>query len=455
VIGPITLTPGDSAWFTGSYQVPSNCCVVSSTLIGTGTDVCGQAVSDSDTAECTVTTTPRIVVTQVCPTAQVAPGDPIRYTGTVSNAGNITLIQVKVETPTAGLVLGPITLAPGEVRNYSATYVVPDSCTWRETVTATAKDACNQATVQAATTGECPVIGTPRIAVVKVCPTAPTPKGGVFTYTGWVKNTGNVTLTNVTVVNNEPVNNTPVIGPITLAPGATANFTNSYTAPLCCCFMIDTLKATGYSQCASNVSVSATATEVCPLATTPAISVTVACPQIRVPIGGLFVFTGTIVNTGDVTLDDVYVYADQPASNTVVVGPLTLAPGESQGYVGSFVVTNCGGPVRPCVTAAGMDICLDRKVTARACCTGSRVACPGSSDLVIGGNGAPAPAYENGVFTLSFMSQVGANYTVQYKDSVDGSDWSDLETVVGTGDVLTVTDATGKDARFYRVVSDR
>ena len=53
------------------------------------------------------------------------------------------------------------------------------------------------------------------------------------------------------------------------------------------------------------------------------------------------------------------------------------------------------------------------------------------------------------------LSQLGANYTVQYKDSVDSSDWSDLETVVGTGDVVTVTDATGKDARFYRVVSHR
>jgi molybdopterin synthase catalytic subunit len=299
------------------------------------------------------------------------------------------------------------------------------------------------------------VIGTPRIAVNKICPAQPTPKGGVYTFTGQVKNVGNVTLTNVIVVNNSPSNNTPVIGPITLAAGASADFSGSYTAPSCCCFVIDTLTATGQSLCASNVTVSATDTEVCPLLTTPSISVTERCPQGIVPIGGLYIFTGTVKNTGDVTLDDVYVYADQPASNTVVIGPITLGAGESQDYVGSFVVTSCGRPINTCVTAVGMDICLDRTVTARACCAAPREACPGSNDLVIGGNGAPAPAYENGVFTLSFMSQVGANYTVQYKDSVDGSDWSDLETVVGTGDVLTVTDATGKDARFYRVLSDR
>jgi hypothetical protein len=151
----------------------------------------------------------------------------------------------------------------------------------------------------------------------------------------------------------------------------------------------------------------------------------------------------------------VYVHADQPASNTVVIGPIILGAGESQDYAGSFVVTNCGVPVTTCVTAVGMDNCQDRTVTARACCTGRRVLCEGDSELVIGGNGAPAPAYENGVFTLSFMSQVGAQYTVQYKGSVDGADWSDLETVVGTGDILTVMDATGKDARFYRIVSDR
>ena len=102
-----------------------------------------------------------------------------------------------------------------------------------------------------------------------------------------------------------------------------------------------------------------------------------------------------------------------------------------------------------------MDICQDRTVTSTACCTGARVACEGSDALVIGGNGVPAPAYENGVFSLSFMSKVDQNYTVQYKDSADGADWADLETIIGTGDILTVTDATGKDARFYRVVSDR
>lgn len=453
VFSVASLTPGASASFTGSYIAPSNCCVVWSTLLATGTDVCfGQTVTDSDTAACTVLTTPRIVVTKVCPTAPVEPGAAIHYSGTVSNAGDIALIQVSVATGQGGSaspVLGPITLAPGQSVGYTASFAVPQGfCTWREVVTATGKDACTLASVTGSAASECPVVATPRIAVTKECPTQPTPKGGVYTFTGRVSNVGNVTLTNVIVVDNEPSNNTPVIGPITLAPGASTNFSGSYIAPTCCCFIIDTLTATGQDQCVGTV-VEATASAACPLLTTPSIAVSQNCPEIPVPVGGLYVFTGSVINTGDVALTDVFVYTDQPASNTLVLGPISLAPGESQDYIGSYLVTACCQPLTNIVTASGIDICQERAVNARA-------ACFGNHRVIIGGNGAPPPAYAGGVFSLSFGTQNGVLYTVQYKDSPGGSDWNYLESVPGTGGVVTVTDSTGgKESRFYRVVSDR
>ena len=167
------------------------------------------------------------------------------------------------------------------------------------------------------------------------------------------------------------------------------------------------------------------------------------------PVGGLYVFTGSVINTGDVALTDVFVYTDQPASNTLVLGPISLAPGESQDYIGSYLVTACCQPLTNIVTASGIDICQERAVNARA-------ACFGNHRVIIGGNGAPPPAYAGGVFSLSFGTQNGVLYTVQYKDSSGGSDWNYLESVPGTGGVVTVTDSTGgKESRFYRVVSDR
>ena len=47
---------------------------------------------------------------------------------------------------------------------------------------------------------------------------------------GLVSNPGNITLTNILVFSSQPSNNTPVLGPITLAPGASAPFTGSYIA---------------------------------------------------------------------------------------------------------------------------------------------------------------------------------------------------------------------------------
>jgi uncharacterized repeat protein (TIGR01451 family) len=74
------------------------------------------------------------------------------------------------------------------------------------------------------------------------------PPGGTLIFTGAVTNAGNVTLTDVLVVNDQPAPNTLVFGPVTLAPGAGAQFTASYRVPPCSCGpFVDTLTATGTS----------------------------------------------------------------------------------------------------------------------------------------------------------------------------------------------------------------
>jgi uncharacterized repeat protein (TIGR01451 family) len=454
-----TLAPGATANFTGSYQVPLNCCVVSSTVGATGKDICtGLSVADTFTATCTVLTVPRIVVTKVCPTKfdqpgtlkWNVPGEMLTYSGTVSNAGNITLVEVTVVNtqPSAGSpAFGPITLAPGESVSYSASYIVPTDFCGTDTVTARGLDACSFAPVVNSVTTTCPIMTTPRILVTKNCPSPPTPRGGVFTFTGTVSNPGDVTLTNVVVVNNYQVDcylrtNGPVIGPITLAPGAFVNFSGSYTAPLSCCQVVDTLTASGQDRCAGT-RVAATATALCPLLSTPRITVTRVCPQTPVPVGGVFTYSGLVSNAGDVVLTNVTVVSSQPNANTSVLGPLELAPGETKVFSGSYTVTANSDPATDTVTARGIDTCQGRTVTATANCVGP-VTAPAITSMTLA----------NGMATVTWTATPGSVYTLQCKTMQQDANWISIPgNVTASGNTASKNDAVGSTMqRFYRVM---
>jgi len=442
------LAPGASANFSGSYVTLTNCCVDSSTVTASGQGCGGAKVTDTATRTCVMLTSPAITVTKVCAPGLLQPGDLLTYSGTVSNSGNITLIGVVIvnNQPTNNSpVLGPIDLVPGQSVSYTASYIIPSDFCGSDTVTATGSDVCTSLQVSKSVTTTCPVVTTPGLSVIKNCPATPTPRGGLYIYTGMVTNTGNVTLVNVIVVNDQPTNNTPVFGPITLAPGASANFTNSYIAPLCCCEIIDTITATGQDRCDST-NVSATASQVCPLLTTPALTITEVCPATPVPLGGLFVFSGSISNSGDVVLTNVYVFGPQPGTGTPVLGPMELAPGETETFSGSSVLTS----VTNTVTATGTDTCQARTVTARANCSGPLQAV----QPVIGGPGVPAIRFSNGSFGLSFATEAGMTYNVQFKNSLSDPTWTTLPNMpaIGTGGPLTITDsAGGPPIRYYRV----
>jgi len=290
-------------------------------------------------------------------------------------------------------------------------------------------------------TTTCPV--TPRIAIIKNCPTQPVRRGSLFTFTGTVSNPGNITLTNIFVVNNQPSANTPVIGPITLAPGASSNFTGSYIAPVDCCETIDTLTARGQDRC-SGSTVTATASQVCPLLTTPSIAVAQTCPAAGQASGTVYQFSGSVTNTGDINLTNVFVFSSLP-NNTRLLGPIELAPGESEGFSGSYTIPGGSNAAPNIVTASGTDICQARTVTNQSSCTPS---------LVIGGAGVASSSYSNGTFRLSFASQSGVSYTIQYKNSLLNATWTNLQTVTGTGGNMTIADATGgQPMRFYRIIT--
>jgi uncharacterized repeat protein (TIGR01451 family) len=391
-----SLAPGATTNFTSSYLVPLNCCQAWIWVEATGQGCDGFTVFDIDSRTCTVFTSPSIVVTKVCDPRRrlLQPGGTLHYSGTVSNAGNITLVNVTVvdnqpanNTPVIWNVdpPGPIILAPGETAGYTGFYtVLPDFC-GGDTVTASGQDACSYALVTTNVTATCPIFTTPRIGVTKRCPDGPTPHGGTLWFTGTVTNMGNVTLTNVYVVNDQPSNNTPVIGPITLAPGTSQDFRGSYTAPLVCCEIIDTLTARGQDNC-SGSNVTATATAICPTLYNPGIALVPdqPCPPNLLP-GSCYCFSGYVTNTGDAILTNVVVVSSGfPCQLNRVdglpslapdgllpliqtnLGPIYLAPGQWEYYRGCLTV-----PYNTCevtITVTSQDTCASTPITDTISC---------------------------------------------------------------------------------------
>jgi hypothetical protein len=333
-------------------------------------------------------------------------------------------------------------LAPGEAVTYYASYLVATDFCGTDTVTARGLDACTFAPVVNSVTTTCPIMTTPRILVTKDCPPEPTPHLGVLVFTGTVSNPGDVTLTDVFVVNNQPSNNTPVLGPITLAPGASVNFTGSYTTPQYCCEIVDTVTARGRDRC-SGAQVAATASAICPLLNTPRITVTKDCPTTPVPVGGLLVFSGSVSNSGDTILTNVYVVSSQPSPNTPVLGPIELAPGEKKVFSGSYTVTANSNPETDTVTARGMNTCQGITTTASANCFGPVFPLTMTSVTMA-----------NGMTTVTWTATPRTVYTLQYKTNLQDSSWISIPgDVTASANTASKNDAVGSTKqRFYRVM---
>jgi uncharacterized repeat protein (TIGR01451 family) len=360
-----SLAPGASSNFVVVMTAPADACSVSRTVTATGSDACSTViVSNTASATCPLVTAPRITVTQNCPANPVSLGGVLTYTGTVANAGNVTLTNVVVLSDRTGTtpVFTVATLAPGASANFTGSFTVPagSACSVTSTLTGSGNDRCAGTRVTASVTTTCPVLTMPAIQVTQACPSTPTAQGGTLTFTGTVKNTGNITLTDVVVLNDR-VGTTPVFKAATLAPGAVANFSGRYTVPTNCCTVSSTLTATAKDSC-SQVSVQDTATSVCPVLTSPKIVVTKVCPTKTLEPGDLLKYTGTVSNAGNITLVDVTVTNSQSTGGARILGPITLAPGETVNYAAAYIV-----PVDFCgtdtVTASGYGSCTQALVT--------------------------------------------------------------------------------------------
>ena len=157
-----------------------------------------------------------VMVSQQCPEVQVTSGSTYSFTGTVVNAGDVTLTNVVVRSARAGTVVlvGPITLLPGASAPFSGSYQIHgDCCQIVNTITVTGGDRCNGTVVNNSDSIVCPIRTNPALGVTRIC------NGSSFT--GTVQNTGDINLTDVIVRIGE---GTKLLGPINLAPGESETF---------------------------------------------------------------------------------------------------------------------------------------------------------------------------------------------------------------------------------------
>ena len=407
------LAPGASAAFSIAKTVPSNTCSLALELAATGLSECnGEPTGSSAGTTCPVVSSPALTVVHECPSEPGIPGFPSTFGGRVSNTGNITLTNVTVSATEFGSTLrvfGPATLEPGASASFSGTYGVPVSatgCTYESRVFAAGNDRCTGAEVVAENTSRCALSTLPGIEVVFRCPTTVVASGLTATYSGTVRNIGNVTLNSIRVVNSLTGDSTVFSRP-SLVPGESVEFTGTYPVPTNCCTVTSTLSVTAMDDC-SQQAVSDTSTGTCPILYSSNIEVTKVCPTQTVEPGDSLSFSGTVSNPGDITLEDVHVYHEVAGTTNVVVGPITLVPGQTVTYRTRFIV-----PVDYCddvVTATGRALCPGSEpVTASV-----NTACPVLlTPMIMVEQQCPSvPASAGGLFTFTGTVWNAGNVTL-------------------------------------------
>jgi len=249
-----SMAPGTTSNFTASFTTPIDACSVSSTVTATGNDSCtAKTTTNTASTLCPLLTAPQLALSQSCPVTPAVPGGLLTYTGSVSNAGNVSLTNVSVLNNLTGStpVFTAVVMAPGSVSNFTGSYLAPTNCASTSVSTVTGRDQCTGIAVTNSASTACPILTTPQILVTAACSVNPGIPGGLATYSGSVRNVGNITLTNVVVLNSL-TGTTPVFTASTLAPGAVTNFTGSYTVPFDASSATSTFSATGESICGGN-----------------------------------------------------------------------------------------------------------------------------------------------------------------------------------------------------------
>ena len=236
---PFSLAPGASTICTATYTT-TQADVDAGKITNTAT---ARGVSPNGTTE-TSDSTDVIPVAELtlAKTASLskitAAGQHVTYSFLVTNIGNVSIINLTVTDPLAGLsaISCPTTtLAPGAATTCTATYTTTQADVDHGGVTNTGTADGDTSlddvpVVPVHSTVTVPAERTPAVAIMKSASISSfTSAGTVVTYHFKVTNTGNVTLDSVTVTDTLPGLSAISCPDTTLAPGAIETCTATYT----------------------------------------------------------------------------------------------------------------------------------------------------------------------------------------------------------------------------------
>lgn len=354
-----TLAPGAAVTCTATYTI-TQADIDAGSIANVGTADSDQTEPQTDDALVTAEQIAALSLEKTAdPAAFDAPNATITYSYAVTNTGNITLTDVSVTDDKLATVTCPggnpiPTLAPGSTVTCTATYATTqadvDAGRIDNVGTAASPDA-------PAVSDEATVIATQRPAINLekiVQPGTYAAPGDPLTYTYFVANTGNVTVTEVAVTDDRLADGdiacTPGTGNLigTLTPGQTATCTATYPVTQA---DIDAGQIVNLGTVDSAetepVSDSATATAL----QDPSVQIVkVANPASFAAPGTTITYSYAVANTGNVTLTGLAVTDDRLATVTCPDGnPIaSLAPGASTICTATYVTTLAdleGGPI--------------------------------------------------------------------------------------------------------------
>ncbi|GMA94584.1 hypothetical protein GCM10025881_14080 [Pseudolysinimonas kribbensis] len=247
-----TIAAGASETCTGTYtptQADLDAGSIDNSATAGALDPANGAVGDTSSFTVAVTQNPSLTLTKTAtPISVGAVGDSVGYAFHVVNDGNVTMSAVTVTesafsgsgtAPTVDCPAGPITLAPGDAEDCTASYLVTqadlDAGSITNTATVDGTDPSG-ATLTAPPTSSA-AVSVVQTAALTLTETVDAPKataaGQVLHYTFHVENTGNVSITGLTVqetgftgTGGAPTVTCPTTA---LAPGDSTDCTASYT----------------------------------------------------------------------------------------------------------------------------------------------------------------------------------------------------------------------------------
>ncbi|MFJ4262837.1 hypothetical protein ACIPYU_10355 [Paenarthrobacter nicotinovorans] len=371
-----TLLPGQTVTATATYPVTQadiDAGHVANSATTTGTPPTGPAVTPPPgTTDTPLTPAPAMEFTKTADASAIKnptmSGDTITYTFTAKNTGNVTLKNVTITDPLAGLSAltytwpgTPGELLPGQTVTATATYAVTQADIDAGHVANSATTAGTPPTGPAVTpppgTTDTPLTPAPAMEFTKSADASalqdPSKAGDTITYTLTAKNTGNVTLKNVVI--DDPLAGLSALTYVwpgaagTLLPGETVTATATYAitqADIDAGHVANTATTTGTPPTGPAVTPPPGETDT-PLTPAPGMEFTKTADASAVhspsKVGDVITYTFTAKNTGNVTLANVTI--DDPLAGLSALSYTwpgavgTLLPGQTVTATATYAIT--------------------------------------------------------------------------------------------------------------------